>query len=1847
MQFALPHSFGFSLFRLKVLLFSIFIGVSLSAQEICDNGFDDDGDGLIDCYDPDCCNSGPCINNSFDCLPTVTENCAIIYPVTVKNLWKNSVDIDTRRTPVAGDIDGDSIVEVVVAGSGNQGIVIANGQTGATEQILSFKGHAYFDAPAIGDINHDGISEIFAVDNNSTLIRWEYSGGQFVESVTLTGSWAANPTIGYGAGTAYNWSPALADFNHDGVVEVYFGNQIWNAETGELIASSPNGVSDPFGRSSDGANVNGSEAYTSAADVLPDNFCTNCDGLELVAGPVVYSIDWATKTLNIEVDARGPNNVIDGTTSIADWNGDGLLDVAVNSADCYLYVYDPRTGALFNTPYKIPGAIFNSHPAIGDVDYDGEIELVAPGKNVVVALDNDFTVLWQKSSNDGSSKTTASLYDLNGDYIFELIYLDEDGLHIWDAATGNVVEFIPCASGTRTNYPIIADVNSDGEANIVCTCRDQSPFPGSKGATGKLQAFKSKENPWLPSRRVMNQHSYYITNINDDLTVPQYQQNNALHPKLNMYLSQGTFYGGRIGSPVADATIDTVLVTYSCKDNKTLASLNIILCNTDGEAPIDSGFPVALYNDDPALQQWIKNIYTSKEVPPGACDTLKSSLLFDDAFHLFLKANDTADAPDQYIDQFILECDTTNNVFDIELEDVEPSIVLENDSVSCNGLADGKAYLESYQLLTAPLNYLWNGANSNDTLLIGVGQHYLQVTDAQNCTVIDSVEIFEPLPLAIDVSKQDAGCDDIPTGSIDIQVTGGVPQYVFSIDSGATFQNTGQFQNISSGTYNVVVKDANNCEVYQSIILNYLGDTPTITANNVVDVCLFHGDTVLSVSPSNGSASGVGIVQSSPPIFNSEDAGVGQHQITYTTTGVCPASKNFVVAVVNQEVPVITGPKDVCIEDDFVNYSVNSTSGQWQGAYINNQGVFDVQAAGNGDHVIHYNIQGTCPADTHFTIKVSDKISAAIIPPQSICVTSSPIILQSVNPGGVWSGSGITNTTTGEFTPDTSLLGTQIISYEIIGICGDSQSVAIQVLDTNYAKIIAPDSLCAKADTVLLTATPSQGLWQSNFVDSGGKFKALPGIHTIIYENNSACGINDTVRITVLDSVSIIQDTLQVSCFGDSIPYYRMRTMGGVQPFQYTWDTPINTTHQDSAFAIYKGTYQMEILDAKNCLAQGILEVEEPTQIKVIDTLIQHLSCTSGASCDGEVTFNISGGTTSNGIYQISSDNTFLQSPGKNKITQLCQGTHQITIEDDNQCEIKLNVVLTKPSQFALSIDTVGNEHCNQQDGLIKLNPIQGGASPFSFQWNSGQTTQDISNLSANYYQVTVVDSNNCQSTIDTTIINEPAPDFYFQATPISCYGGNDGTLTVIAHQPSEVSSIQWTNGTTGNLAQQLSAGSHEVTVEDVYGCQTTKDTILSDGPEVLIASVSPIELCFGEQKRVGVQVTAGNGGPYQYVSNGIHLSADSVLVEGNSTYWVYGIDQKGCMSDSIEIGTNELPLLDMNPLTDTTVCKGQVVYQSAQAFSGKPPYTYHWSNGSQDTFFTQQINDAKSVYVDVEDECNHMVTDTFNISVFAKDTLTYIVTPKNGCAPLNIEFTLNESEGATGYFQLDSNQYPLIENTSHSVILDRAGTYLLEAEYVDPHQCTYRDVVDTISVYPIPNAAIVASPYELNFLQLETRLSLKNMAHVNTTEWFIYKGADTVGYSQSYPFWQEFPEEEGKYQITTNLLSVHGCENTIYSTIKVKSFSTIYVPSGFTPDGDGINDGFGIGYFNILKDHFKVNIFNRWGELVFEHTSPDFIWDGTYLGEVVKEDVYVVKIEYRDVTGKDETVFGKVTLLR
>ena len=455
-------------------------------------------------------------------------------------------DVASYSPIVVGDIDGNGVTDIVVAKY--------NGNNYRSREINVYSGL---------DLS---LQHSFTVPDTIYLSNGPYVIGRYPKSNgTLQGAifthcydkkiraYSINGTLLNVSDrpTSCDGMVSLADFNGDGYPEVYSGSDIFDAATLKWLCSGPNNGNKGLSYRGTPSYSNGTYHHTYYTMSLACNVIGD-EKQELICGNTIYNVNIVSRT-NPNLNSITVNKTItppsgfssDGHVSLADFDLDGECEVLVirdNTNDqivdnTYFYAYKPSNGQIvFQNAHQCAST---SYVFIGNIDIDPHPEIIflenQPNNYYEEIIcwrytpQDGLSTIWTQGHDDRSGQTAMTLFDFNQDNIMELVYRDNNHLRVINASgkshiTGNDtirpynIYTRMMAAGTGIEYPVVADVNSDGTAEILVTglLDDYAYYDIGYGG---LHVFGNPQN-WGPARKVWNQYMYHVTNVNEDLTIP-------------------------------------------------------------------------------------------------------------------------------------------------------------------------------------------------------------------------------------------------------------------------------------------------------------------------------------------------------------------------------------------------------------------------------------------------------------------------------------------------------------------------------------------------------------------------------------------------------------------------------------------------------------------------------------------------------------------------------------------------------------------------------------------------------------------------------------------------------------------------------------------------------------------------------------------------------------------------------------------------------------------------------------------------------------------------------------------------------------------------------------------------------------------------------------------------------------------------------------------------------------------------------------------------------------------------------------------------------------------------------
>ncbi|MBN1568671.1 MAG: VCBS repeat-containing protein [Acidobacteria bacterium] len=409
---------------------------------------------------------------------------------------------NVMMAPVVMDLDGDGIPEVIFGSTASTGgsyvevgvLRAVRGTDGSPVFTVSDAAYAINTASSIaaGDIDDDGRPEIIACDSTGArLIAFEHNGAFKWRSPTLE--------------AVYWGAPAIADIDKDGTPEIIIGRQVLNNDGS--IRWTGNG-----GR--------GSQSSIGPLSLVAD---VDLDGSpEIVAGNTIYRANGTIYAQN--------TGLPDGFNAVGNFDDDANPEIVLISGG-YIRLLEHNLAAKWG-PVLIPGGGIGGAPTIADYDGDGQPEIGAAGASRYAVFETNGTLKWAAVTQDGSSNCTgSSVFDFDGDGSSEVVYRDELFLRVYRGTDGFVLFSTPMSSCTWYEYVLVADVDADGKAELVAVANTNCGYGPQNG----VYVFGDMNNGWVATRKVWNQHTYHITNVNQDGTIPTDELNNWQQAGLNNY----------------------------------------------------------------------------------------------------------------------------------------------------------------------------------------------------------------------------------------------------------------------------------------------------------------------------------------------------------------------------------------------------------------------------------------------------------------------------------------------------------------------------------------------------------------------------------------------------------------------------------------------------------------------------------------------------------------------------------------------------------------------------------------------------------------------------------------------------------------------------------------------------------------------------------------------------------------------------------------------------------------------------------------------------------------------------------------------------------------------------------------------------------------------------------------------------------------------------------------------------------------------------------------------------------------------------------------------------------------
>ena len=897
------------------------------------------------------------------------------------------------------------------------------------------------------------------------------------------------------------------------------------------------------------------------------------------------------------------------------------------------------------------------------------------------------------------------------------------------------------------------------------------------------------------------------------------------------------------------------------------------------------------------------------------------------------------------------------------------------------------------------VSYSWTGPNSYTSQSANPeiynissaqsGTYTVTVTNAAGCSKTASVSVTINTPPTIIDGSITQSTNGNSIGAIPITVSGGSTySYLWTAESSAFSSTSQNLTGIPSDNYKVVVTNQTGCTASKTYTVSN-SDGPSATATGINSTC--NGSNNGSISLSNPTGTGPFTYSWSGPnsYSSSQQSPTGLASGTYTvlitdtsnsTTGVASAT--------------ITQPSALQANGITTNINCNSeTTGaialtvsggsspytySWSGPNSYSASLKDISSLAAGTYYVTITDASSCTSTQTFIItQPTDGLSATTSITNVSCYGSSTgQVILSVNGGTSpytysWNGTSFTASTKDisnrpEGTYSVTITDNKgctlaLASGTAIVIAQPAAALSLSTSSTNVN--------CKGNATGTITLTASGGTAPYSYSWSNGDTtkdlsNIAAGTYTVVVNDANSCIVTKSVTISQpAANLSASNSTTNVSCNGGTTGEINLTATGGTTPYIYLWST--NATTEDLS-AITSGTYSVVVTDANGCTSNSSATLTQPAAISVSGS-VTNVLCNGSAS--GAITLTASGGAgtyTYNWGGGITSQNR----------TNLVAGSYTVTVMDTSSCNsAATSFVITQSPSIVLNPVNKNISCKSASNGSISLS-VTGGNYPYSYSWTGSYgfiaTTQNIDNIPAGTYEITVTDANSCSASENGIVLTQPSAAVSIVTTPTAatCKDGSNGSISAIASGGTSPYSYAWSTGANTASITGLSKGPYSILVTDANGCTLNQNINVSEPPTKLelYANVKESSSCGNATGSIELTVVNGNA-PFSYAWTNTSQTSANPSSLGAGTFTATVTDTIGC-SAILNATIANASALSASVTTYPKTC----LYNDGSAYAlvtgGVAPYTFSWNNGA-----TSQ-----------------------NIGLLGSGTVSVTITDANGC---------------------------------------------------------------------------------------------------------------------------------------------------------------------------------------------------------------------------------------------------------
>jgi gliding motility-associated-like protein len=795
-------------------------------------------------------------------------------------------------------------------------------------------------------------------------------------------------------------------------------------------------------------------------------------------------------------------------------------------------------------------------------------------------------------------------------------------------------------------------------------------------------------------------------------------------------------------------------------------------------------------------------------------------------------------------------------------------------NITCNNANNG-VITQTLSGGTLPYSIIWsNGLTTQNVTNVAAGSYTVIVTDANNCSITKTITLTQPATLFASANSPsfyggyNIKCNSNSTGTISLGAIGGTSPYLYNWTGPSSFTSTSQnLNNVVAGTYIATVKDLNNCSYTTSITLT----EPSVLVNSVSSFTYAGGNNISCFGLTNGA------------ITTTVNGGTQAYQYAWSGPSGYSATTANINSLGAGSYSLMVTDANNCIKNSVINLiqpaalTAVSNSTVYAGGYNiscfgNNNGTINLTTVGG---TTAYNYTWTGP--NSYTASTQN-ISLLYAGTYSVTITDA---------------NNCTYNLSKTLNEPTQIKDTLVSSLFIGG--------------TNLSCFNSNDGIIQM--TVNGGTSPYNQAWSgpSAFTSTVTTLSNLSaGTYSVLITDANGCQKQD---IRVLTQPSPLTQSLttklyvggfNIKCKGDSSGVIYNAISGGTPGYTYNWNGSVgfSATTQDF-YNIIAGSYSVTVTDTNGCINTSTITLNQPA-IALTGTLsVTNVGCKGNAT--GSINLNVNGGVQGYIYWWRGPDN---YTSYNQNISGLYAGAYDVVVTDTNGCQIPIDTIISEPVALTYTYSAINPVCKGVSNGSIDLT-INGGTTPYSYNWSNGSNNQDLANIAAGTYTVIFTDANACKDTAKI-IITEPAQALVLIKTigAIKCYGDSTGSIYLSVSGGSTPYTYNWSNGSSSQLLTNLGVGNYSVNISDNIGCKLSDLTVITQPALLQISIYSPLQfnghhISFANGNDGSIDLTVvGGTSPYSYSWSNYATTEDlNNIVAG--LYHVTVIDTNGCKASA------------------------------------------------------------------------------------------------------------------------------------------------------------------------------------------------------------------------------------------------------------------------------------------------------------------------------------------------------------